>query len=146
MGQDASATTGRTAKLGFSAGVTEAVSIPVDGTACAPYPRMANFRRQHLLLLCTLMAALVPASTGCYVEAAPPVYAEGYEPQYYDGHVVYYDGVGRPYYYAEGAVVWVAPSSPFYFGLVHHWRIHGPAYRHWYAHGGYRYRGYRHYR
>jgi hypothetical protein len=51
--------------------------------------------------------------------------------------------VGRPYYYENGAVVWIAPGSPAYARFAYHWRLYGPAYRRWYAHHGYRYRAYR---
>jgi len=91
-----------------------------------------------------LALGLSAGTTGCYVEEVPPpAYAEGYVPAYYDGYVVYYDGVGRPYYYLNGAVAWVPPSSPFYIGLVNHWHAYGPAYPRWYARYGYGYRGYR---
>jgi hypothetical protein len=81
----------------------------------------------------------------CYVEEVPPP-AYGYEPVYYDGSVVYYDDVGRPFYYANGAVVWISPAVPEYPHLVAHWRVYGPAYHYWYAHDGYRYRGYHRHR
>lgn len=94
--------------------------------------------------LAVLVATFVPTGLGCYVEEVPPpAYADGYEPQYYDGYVVYYDEGGRPFYYVNGAAVWVPSTSPFYAGYVNHWRLHGEGYRHWYVHHGYRYRGYR---
>lgn len=104
--------------------------------------------RLRTLSLGALIAGLAMiGGSGCYVEEAPPpAYADGYQPQYYDGYVVYYDGVGRPYYYANGAVVWVPPTSPFYLGLVNHWRYNRGAYYRWYGNRGYRYRGYRAYR
>jgi hypothetical protein len=96
---------------------------------------------------CFVVAALAAGAgqslSGCVVEGPPPAYAEGYEPVYYDGYVVYYDGYGRPYYYANGAVLWVPPTAAVYPGLVAHWHTYGPAYSRWYARGGYRYRGYR---
>jgi hypothetical protein len=95
-------------------------------------------------VLATLVTAFANLSSGCYADEGPPAaVAEGYAPQYYDGYVVYYDGAGRPYYYANGVVYWVPATSPFYIGLVNHWHAHGPAYGRWYAHYGYRYRGYR---
>ena len=96
------------------------------------------------IALALLTAASGSLATGCVVEdeAPPPAYVTGYEPMYYDGSVVYYDDVGRPYYYVNGAVVWVPPASPLYIGFVNHWRVYGPAYRRWYGHCGYRYRGY----
>jgi hypothetical protein len=95
--------------------------------------------------------SLCLSSAGCVVEddvppPPPPGYAD-YEPAYYDGYVVYYDDVGRPYYYANGAVLWISPGAPEYVGLVHHWRVYGPAYHRWYVRYGHGYRGYRrHYR
>jgi hypothetical protein len=89
---------------------------------------------------------------GCYVEAEPvpvPVTSaevlagDGYEPSYYDGYVVYYDSLGRPFYYNGTAQIYVAPTSPYYPGLVDHWHVYGPAYGRWYNHYGYRYRSYR---
>jgi hypothetical protein len=73
------------------------------------------------------------AGSACYVEEGPPEYVEGYEPPFYDGYVVYYDEVGRPYYYENGAVVWIAPGSPAYARFAYHWRLYGPGYRRWYA-------------
>jgi len=105
---------------------------------------MIHFNLRGLALV-ALTAGFVPLGSACYAEAdvPPPVVAEGYEPQFYDGYVVYYDDVGRPYYYVNGAVFWVPATSPFYVGLVNHWHAYGPAYHRWYGHYGYRYRGYR---
>jgi len=99
----------------------------------------------------TLAAALLSSASflpGCYAEAHPAVVTSaevdyGYVPPYYDGYVVYYDTVGRPYYYDRGAVVWVSPSSRYYVGLRNHWRTYGYAYPRWYSSYGYHYRGYR---
>jgi hypothetical protein len=107
---------------------------------------MSNGRAIVRAAVALVVSGLVPA---CYAEAQPVVvtsagYVEGgYAPAYYDGYVVYYDDIGRPYYYDRGAVVWIAPSSPYYPGLTHHWRVYGPHYRSWYDHYGYRYRDYR---
>jgi len=85
--------------------------------------------------------------SGCYVEPVAPgpvVVADyGYEPMYYDGYVVYYDGVGRPFYWVNGVQVWIPPSSPYYTRYVTHWRTYGPAYQRWRAAHGARYRTYR---
>jgi hypothetical protein len=101
----------------------------------------------RVLTLAVLIAAIATPGLACYVEEVPPpVYVEGYEPGFYDGYVVYYDDVGRPFYYVNGVVVWISPGSPHYWPLVHHWRVYGPAYHHWYVHYGYRYRRYRSHR
>jgi hypothetical protein len=99
----------------------------------------------YSVLLSGLVAVSASTATGCYVEEGPPpaYVSAGYEPQYYDGYVVYYDDVGRPYYYSDGAIYWVPRTSPVYFRLVNHWRVYRPAYHRWYAGHGYRYRGYR---
>jgi hypothetical protein len=91
-----------------------------------------------------LLVGIASAGSACYVEAedAPPVY-EGYQPQYYNGSVVYYDDVGRPYYYYGGAVVWVPPTAPLYGVYVNHWHTYGAGYRGWNARYGARYRTYR---
>jgi len=83
--------------------------------------------------------------SACYVEeeVGVPVYAEGYQPQFYDGYVVYYDQVGRPFYYVNGGVAWVPATYPGYVGLVNHWNLYGPAYGRWNARYGSRYRSYR---
>jgi hypothetical protein len=95
-------------------------------------------------VVAALLAGLIPMTSGCFDEdeGQPPEYAGGYQPMYYDGYVVYYDESGRPYYHENGAVVWVAASSPYYADYVSHWHSYGPAYRGWYGHYGYRYRGY----
>lgn len=91
-------------------------------------------------------AAFAP---GCYVEAGPPTMVTAaeveadYAPAYYDGYVVYYDTVGRPYYYDRGSVVWVSRSSPHYVGLETHWRTYNRSYARWNVQYGPRYRTYR---
>jgi hypothetical protein len=96
-------------------------------------------------IVAALMTACATLGTGCYVDAqvAEPEVVEGYQPQYYDGYVVYYDTVGRPYYYVNGGVYWVPPTSPYYGVYVNHWRTYGPSYGRWYARSGYRYRTWR---
>jgi hypothetical protein len=102
---------------------------------------MAAARAARALVLAVAIACSGAFASGCIVEEVPPA-AYGYEPAYYDGYVVYYDDFGRPYYYVNGAAVWVSPGAPEYVVLVGHWRHYGPAYHHWYAHYGYRYRAY----
>ena len=93
--------------------------------------------------LAVLMIASGMMANACYVETySGPGYVDGYEPAFYDGYVVYYDDLGRPYYYAGGVVYWVSPESPRYGGLVRHYRVYGPAYHRWVRDYGYRYRDY----
>jgi hypothetical protein len=98
-------------------------------------------------IFAALMSACAVFGTGCYAEVqaegpAPEV-VDGYQAQYYDGYVVYYDTVGRPYYYNNGAVYWVPATSPYYGTYVNHWRAYGPSYNRWYSRSGYRYRTWR---
>lgn len=102
------------------------------------------------LAMIPLALALVSPVMGCYAEtgtttlaSADVVSDDGYDPAYYNGYVVYYDDVGRPYYYDRGAVIWISPASPHYAPLVHHYRYYGPRYHQWNAHYGNRYHGYR---
>ena len=105
---------------------------------------MPSLRRFGLVAAVLACAAVAP---GCYAQAGTSTLTSAevdeYPPAYYDGYVVYYDGVGRPYYYDRGLVVWVPQSSPHYGGLVNHWHVYGRSYGNWNAHHGERYRGYR---
>lgn len=106
--------------------------------------RLKDLRTGSALL--ALLALGLLGSGGCYVESgliAAPEYAYGYPPVYYDGYVVYYDGLGRPYYHVNGAVVWIPPTARIYPALVTHWRAYRPAYHHWYHQRGHEYRTYR---
>jgi hypothetical protein len=104
-------------------------------------------RRVHSWIAGVGFLAIGGVMSGCYAEAEgtipPPQYEYGYAPVYYDGYVVYYDDAGRPYYYVNGGVRYVAETSPLYLGLVAHWRAFGPRYHDWHVHAGERYRGYR---
>lgn len=109
-----------------------------------------NASRIGSVVLALMTAGLAATTTGCYAEeeVPPPAYvADDYAPMYYNGYAIYYDDYGRPFYYADGAVVWVPPTAGVYVGLVNHWRVHRWAYGRWYHahpyvhygfHGGYR--------
>lgn len=99
---------------------------------------------KSLSLAIFLALSSVVGSAGCYVDADYPLEAEGWQPQYYDGYVVYYDDVGRPFYYVNGAAVWIPAASPLYARYYGYWRAHPHAYSHWSAHYGARYHGYHH--
>jgi hypothetical protein len=108
-----------------------------------------NATRIGSVVLALMTAGLAATTAGCYVEdeAPPPAYvADDYAPMYYNGYAVYYDDYGRPFYYGDGAVIWVPPTAGIYVGLVNHWRLHRWAYGRWYHahpyahygfHGGY---------
>lgn len=89
---------------------------------------------------------LLGVGTSCVAETGlitAPAFEYGYAPIYYDGYIVYFDTAGRPYYYVNGAVVWIPPTVRIYPALVRHWRAHRPAYGQWYRHRGHEYRSYR---
>ncbi len=92
---------------------------------------------------CTVYARPAPPPPPAVAYEEPPPVEDGYEPQYYDGYVVYYDDVGRPYYYNGDRTVFVSPNVAIYGSLVGHWRVNRAAYGRWYAHRGPAYRGYR---
>ena len=99
---------------------------------------------RNLLVVAVLAGSMSIA--GCYVETVGPegvaVGNYGYDPIYYNGYMVYYDA-GRPFYYLNGAVVWISPADPYYNTYITHWRTYGAYYGRWYGAYGARYRGYR---
>ncbi len=99
---------------------------------------------RNLLAVAVLAGSLSIA--GCYVETVGPEGVVtgnyGYDPIYYNGYMVYYDG-GRPFYYLNGAVVWISPTDPYYHSYITHWRTYGAYYGRWNGAYGARYRGYR---
>ena len=56
---------------------------------------------------------------------------------------MYYDNVGRPYYYNRGGVYYVPSTYVGYGGLVTHYNTYRPAYYRWHSAYGSRYRSYR---
>jgi hypothetical protein len=104
-----------------------------------------SLRKVALPLLVAASAAML---SGCYVDAdIEPAVAvssyEGYNPVYYDGYVVYYDTVGRPYYYVGGSRYWVPRSYPYYGYYTTHYHSNWRSYNSWYARRGYGYKTYR---
>lgn len=75
--------------------------------------------------------------------ASDGVDTDYYQPLYYDGYVVFYDGVGRPYYYVNGVVVWMPSTYAYYGYYTNHWRAHRTHYTRWYSSRGRRYQTYR---
>ncbi len=72
-----------------------------------------------------------------------PILTSYYTPLYYDGYVVYYDGAGRPYYWAGGRRIWVPRTYAGYNRYHSYWRTHRAHYRRWNREHGRRYRSYR---
>lgn len=75
-------------------------------------------------------AAIALGATGCVMEPGTYVVEDDDYPtaRYYD-YVVYYTDVGRPYYYLDGAMVFVPETYPGYQGLVVNYRRHRTYYQ-----------------
>ena len=71
----------------------------------------------------------------------PPI-EYGYQPLLYNGHVVFYSDVGVPFYWYNGARVWIPVT--YRQRYVTHWHQHKNTYRVWHKHRGHHYRT-RHY-
>ncbi len=67
----------------------------------------------------------------------------GYNPMYYEGYVIYYDDIGRPMYYANGAPYYVPATYPRYQSYVQHYHTYRVPYQRWYGTHGVQYRHYR---
>ncbi len=81
--------------------------------------------------------------SACYADPVYPMESEGWDPQYYDGYLVYYDGGGRPFYYLNGAAIWIPEGSPYYARFHGYWAAHAYAYQNWHARYGARFHSYR---
>ncbi|MBN2723604.1 MAG: hypothetical protein JXR95_05970 [Deltaproteobacteria bacterium] len=83
--------------------------------------------------------------SGCVVSARPATVSYsygGWNAQYYNGALVYYDTMGRPYYYTSGVRYYVPATWYGYSRLVNHYRVHRSAYLRWHT----RYHRPRHFR
>jgi len=104
----------------------------------------ARYRGTARLLVVVLMLTM----TGCvaYLPSGVGVYGGVgigyYSPLFYNGYVVYFDGVGLPYYYRGGRIVYVPRSYGGYRGLTRHYQRYRKEYHRWYRDRGYRYHGY----
>ncbi len=92
---------------------------------------------KKVLILGTVMAlAVVTAASGCVVSATPGHVSYsygGYTPYYYYGNLVYFDALGRPYYYRSGMQVWIPASWANYSAAVSYWRVNRVRYNRWHA-------------
>ncbi len=98
-----------------------------------------------LLVMLTLVGGMSAVSGGCTVgvSAEPTLATSYYRPLYYQGYPVYYTVTGVPYYYVNGAMVYIPRTYVGYGRYYNHWRVHRVHYRRWYRARGYRYRRYR---
>ncbi|MFH2008456.1 MAG: hypothetical protein ABI333_17855 [bacterium] len=103
-------------------------------------------KAKKMIVALALVSAVGAVSAGCYVAvddpATPAVHTNYYQPQYYNGYVVYYTDAGLPYYYYNGAVIYVPRTYAGYNGYYSHWYSNRVHYRRWYNHRGHRYRRY----
>lgn len=88
-----------------------------------PYPAKTSTTRALAAILVAGTVAL--GATGCVVEPGTYVIEEDDYPtaRYYD-YVVYYNDTGRPFYYLDGAVVFVPETYPGYEALVINYQRH----------------------
>ena len=100
----------------------------------------------RMIVALALVGAVGVVSAGCFVPAdgysGPMVRTNYYQPMYYNGYLVYYSDAGVPYYYYNGAVVYVPRTYVGYNRYYSHWRGNRVHYRRWYRHRGHRYRRY----
>lgn len=107
--------------------------------------------KRHVLAMLVVGSMFIAMGCGVAVrgpgiEVSTPTVTVGtsyYTPLYHDGYILYFDTVGRPYYYVGGAVVYVPPGHPYYSRYTLHYRTHGAHYRRWHTTRGHRYRTYR---
>lgn len=100
-----------------------------------------------LLVMLTLVGGMGAVSSGCVVgvsePAEPVMHTSYYRPMYYQGYPVYYSTAGLPYYYVNGATMYIPRTYVGYGRYYNHWRINRIHYRRWYRARGHRYRRYR---
>ncbi len=100
-----------------------------------------------LLVMLTLVGGMGAASGGCVLgvsaQAEPVMHTSYYRPLYYQGYPVYYSAAGLPYYYVNGASVYIPRSYGGYGRYYNHWRVNRIHYRRWYRARGHRYRRHR---
>jgi len=80
--------------------------------------------------------ASATALSGCYLEARPATvdYSYGgWTPYYYNGNLVYFDTLGRPYYYSSGSLMYVPATWVHYGASVNAYRLYGYRYRAWHS-------------
>ena len=108
---------------------------------------MSNRRRAVIGI--AMAAVMTFGLASCVVSAEPaPVAASSstadeYSPLYHDGYVVYFSNAGLPYYYLNGAMVWIPSTHPFYGRYVGYYGRHRHHYWRWNRTHGRRYRTYR---
>ena len=96
-------------------------------------------------LIPALVGAMSLTAVSCVFSVDPAPVSVGtsyYNPMYYNGYVVYYDTLGRPMYYVNGATYYVPSTYGSYHLLTGHYATHRHPYNRWYGSHGHRYRSY----
>jgi hypothetical protein len=100
-----------------------------------------------LLVMLTLVGGMGAASSGCLLgvsaSAEPVMHTSYYKPMYYQGYPVYYSAAGLPFYYVNGASVYIPRTYYGYGRYYNHWRVNRVHYSRWYRARGHRYRRHR---
>lgn len=100
-----------------------------------------------VLVMLMLVGGMGMVSSSCVVgvsePAEPTLHTSYYRPLYYQGYPVYYSAAGLPYYYVNGAAVYIPRTYVGYGRYYNHWRVNRVYYNRWYRARGYRYRRYR---
>ncbi len=75
------------------------------------------------------------ASPGCYLDPSETYTASytfrGYRPYHYHGNLVYFDTLGRPFYYRDGYKVYVPRTWSSYTHSRRYWRRNRYRYNRW---------------
>jgi hypothetical protein len=96
-------------------------------------------------LIPALIGVMSITAVSCVFSVDPAPVSVGtsyYNPMYYNGYVVYYDTLGRPIYYVNGATYYVPSTYVHYHALSRHYVTYRHHYHRWYGSHGHRYRTY----
>ncbi|PKN26158.1 MAG: hypothetical protein CVU65_06560 [Deltaproteobacteria bacterium HGW-Deltaproteobacteria-22] len=77
-------------------------------------------------------------ASGCVLTARPATVSVeasygGWTSYYYNGSLVYFDTIGRPYYYYGGRIMYVPSTWASYNVALANWRTNRVAYNRWHA-------------
>ena len=95
-------------------------------------------KRSIITVTIIAVSSLVMLAAGCVVTARPATVSVsasygGWTTYYYDGYLVYFDTIGRPYYYMNGRMMYVPNSWDRYNVALASWRNNRAAYNRWHT-------------
>jgi len=95
-------------------------------------------RRSFFTFGLIAVTSLTMFASGCVVTARPAtVHVEasygGWTSYYYNGSLVYFDSIGRPYYYYSGRIMYVPATWVHYNVAISNWRTNRVAYNRWHS-------------